>query len=1087
MDKDIKQRLIWEESKILFEPDKRCVGKCNPVKSDKYKTWIFKGIGSKNLLKQFLTFEREYKCIAQIQDNNGYRQFLPFTSWEQCWEAYRKIHYKHRYLNEVIVSDNYCKPYIDIEWKTEDDTDNIDFSPFIDKLLNDIINVFANRYKLTINNSHILISKAHAKKKVSFHVVINCVINGVYYACKTNRKREDCSAWDLYVVLTTLDPEYKNKMDESVYSLDREFRAIYSTKYGEMRHLVPYKDIYTKFCPNYLDYFVTYFDKDKQIQLINMPEYVCPNRDVLRKANKITDIKGVYFKYPKNDSDIDKQVLDRVYELVQVIHPTAFFTNMTQKRDGFRFSYNDKNEPCYTGRLHQHNGFAIFIRNDTGNVYMYCFSVHCQRLFRLGNLKQDDTWKQEAVRINQRYLEYKYKIKSMNIIEKEDVRFSGLIHKFVENGGNYVIKSRMGTGKSFLLRELIKIHFMDKRILYLSHRQTFTLNVYGSLKEIGFYNYLDGVENIGTQDKIILQIDSLRHLISDEMIIKRFDIIILDELESLLNHLSSPTLIDKRNLVCMILNQLLKNAKWVVSLDADFGIRGYEFLSKIKEKPHIIINDYTTVQKKFIFHCDYNKQCFNIVEDLKNHKNVVVIALSKATVDDLYQRVIGSKIRGVKTIRYTSMTDDAQKIDLNNVNETWKNKNCVMYSPTIEAGVSFDIEHFHKMYCFLSGGSCSPRSFLQMIGRIRILEEHEIQCCHEKSMIYAGKNIYIPPIKDVEEQIIAHGQNTINQQFVDVGNDGFKLELKKDAFTRTFAHNYIENYEKTVRFLPILKEMIRENNWKYSIDNGNDKIKKEITDDEKEDDDNETDNDDSVSESSNIPEICPEEGMEITIGNTTKLTTEIDEILDCPMVSADEYTRLLEKKNKNKATRLDKLSIEKYRLIKKFRIKEIDFTADFAHDWKGKEYILDNILYYIGKLKVDSDDDQYLNTMKQRKIYVDQLVQVYGFKNLYDFDTTVTKDDEMEDRMRKSQFLQWDTYVKIMMTFNKRMHRTKEDNKFSVSAFIMLSDALFGDYGVELISSKYLKRSNGERNWIYDYNLAFARIGIDHLIKTQKK
>ncbi|MBT7296718.1 hypothetical protein HN836_03605, partial [Candidatus Woesearchaeota archaeon] len=33
------------------------------------------------------------------------------------------------------------------------------------------------------------------------------------------------------------------------------------------------------------------------------------------------------------------------------------------------------------------------------------------------------------------------------------------------------------------------------------------------------------------------------------------------------------------------------------------------------------------------------------------------------------------------------------------------------------------IEYFHKMYGFLSSGSCSPRAFLQMIGRIRKLEK----------------------------------------------------------------------------------------------------------------------------------------------------------------------------------------------------------------------------------------------------------------------------------------------------------------------------------------------------------------------------
>lgn len=226
--------------------------------------------------------------------------------------------------------------------------------------------------------------------------------------------------------------------------------------------------------------------------------------------------------------------------------------------------------------------------------------------------------------------------------------------------------------------------------------------------------------------------------------------------------------------------------------------------------------------------------------------------------------------------------------------------------------------------------------------------------------------------------------------------------------------------------------------------------------------------------------------MASTVGKTTKSSTEIDELLDAPMPTVDEYNLLCEKKNKNKATRLDKMSIEKYKLIKKFQIKESDFTANFLHDWKGKEYILDNVLYYIGKLKLSTDDDQYLNTMKQRKVYVDQLIAVYGFKGLFDFKTTVQKDEEMEKRMKDSNFLKWDNYVKIMMCFGKRMYREKEDNKFSINAFVVMSEALFSEFAVELKCQKHRKQKNKEIKWIFDYKLSLQRIGIEQLVKTKK-
>ena len=46
------------------------------------------------------------------------------------------------------------------------------------------------------------------------------------------------------------------------------------------------------------------------------------------------------------------------------------------------------------------------------------------------------------------------------------------------------------------------------------------------------------------------------------------------------------------------------------------------------------------------------------------------------------------------------MTDDEQKIALNDVNRVWSEHQVVLYSPTIEAGVDFNKEHFNKIYCF---------------------------------------------------------------------------------------------------------------------------------------------------------------------------------------------------------------------------------------------------------------------------------------------------------------------------------------------------------------------------------------------------
>jgi hypothetical protein len=110
-------KLLWEQKYIIYNPIKE-KGYCTIRKNKRFDSWIFKGSGSKNMLKQFVTYHKEYRCISEINDINGYRQYIPFKSWQDCWNSYITTGFNHRYLYEIIISDNPCKPYLDIEWKT---------------------------------------------------------------------------------------------------------------------------------------------------------------------------------------------------------------------------------------------------------------------------------------------------------------------------------------------------------------------------------------------------------------------------------------------------------------------------------------------------------------------------------------------------------------------------------------------------------------------------------------------------------------------------------------------------------------------------------------------------------------------------------------------------------------------------------------------------------------------------------------------------------------------------------------------------------------------------------------------------------
>jgi len=65
------------------------------------------------------------------------------------------------------------------------------------------------------------------------------------------------------------------------------------------------------------------------------------------------------------------------------------------------------------------------------------------------------------------------------------------------------------------------------------------------------------------------------------------------------------------------------------------------------------------------------------------------------------------------------LTGDKGKLKLKDVNENWLQCDVLIYSPTVDAGANFDRVHINKIYGIFLIIITSPRSFLQMLARIR--------------------------------------------------------------------------------------------------------------------------------------------------------------------------------------------------------------------------------------------------------------------------------------------------------------------------------------------------------------------------------
>jgi hypothetical protein len=1077
-DKKINE-FLYEEKEIMYEPVRGRKGGLSVKKNERYDSYTFTGPMSKSIAKLFMENKTKYKILTQIQNKKGFRQFIPFRSWPEMLQLYSHEGYDNRYLNEIILSHNPCKPYLDIEW-LETDAEKKDHTVFLRELRTDLIEIFKKRYGYDITDKNILISSAHSEKKVSFHIVINCIIDKKYIVYKTNRAEQESSAHDLYLALLEKKVDYKSKIDNTVYTTDREMRALYSTKFGQLRSFVPLGWRHSrgkKFCDDMLDYFITYFASDHDFVYLKTPLHVNLKQNHI-KATHINQIKGNHLLDRNRE-----QVIIRLRELLQHLHPTAYYTGPTSGLGlGFRFSYEDKNELCYTGYKHKNNGFYIYIKQATGHVNMYCHSSKCQRLFRLGLIHRDTDWNIDAIRIKEQFLNYKDFDEPIDneadfLVGKldENTKFNKFVKRLVLFGGTYCIKSPMGTGKTQFLKTLIETHFKDRRILYLSHRQTFTQNIAGNFSALGFYNYMDGVKDLEQKDRLIVQIDSLKHLMTNSEIIC-YDMIILDECESILNHLSSVTIGENRTPICTLLSYLIKEAKTVLALDADLDERSYHFLKEIREKPRVLINEYKGTTKRFLLSTNYDKRKFQISEDIKAQKNIVIICLSKTTLDDIYEHIIKNH-KDCKVIRYSSMTDDSQKQRLKDVNTYWKTFQVVMYSPTIEAGVDFNEKgHFQRMYAFFCNGSCSPRSFLQMVGRIRSLDDNNIRCQYDRHMSFSDRNIYVPTLDEIEELIIGNTNKIFNFEMI---KENKKIIIKKkNVFTKVFAYNKLEEYLKDIKFIGILKELITIKGDIY-IDDDVGGAEEEVKDDEEIQ---------SKKDSGTLSEYIEEPLIDIpkTLDQSTVVTQkniyEIDDLLKAPDLTEAEIKKLEKKQMKINNNRVEKICLKRYWMIKTFKITPEEFDKKFLDEWYNKEYVLSNALYAMNKKPLKNIEDVYFNKIEKRLEHLKQLLDIFGFKNIFDFDTVVKKDDELEKKMKNSKMIEYNNYKKIMNDFNKKIRIEDSEDKFALNKFIMLADSILYDFGIRLESIKKQIRIGHKRPYIFEYKLIEDKQNIKSIV-----
>jgi len=611
------------------------------------------------------------------------------------------------------------------------------------------------------------------------------------------------------------------------------------------------------------------------------------------------------------------------------------------------------------------------------------------------------------------------------------------------------IRSPYDTGKTQLLKQYIS-KYNPKRILWLSYRKTLTSDIHSNFHSFGFESYTDKKFNA---DRLIIQLESLLHIdgkcptdefLDDEEPIETvpvFDLIVIDEIESILNQFASnATFKDHNNervfeYMDQIIKTSLRQGKKMITMDGDMSERSYSFLSRFGESINIynshMFNNFT-----FKILPSSEAKAFEdmIKADIIADKNLFIPSMSNTYATALEVEL--NKIPNKAVMLYNKHASDKTKEeDMKNIASVWSKLNCVITTPTIEAGVSFDAPHFHKIYAVICEGSCSQRSFFQMLARVRKVEEMEIIILNKSDFKLNNCNPWT--YDEVKEKLESSDDPNIRKTiYIERDNDTL---MKHNQFILTsYTSNYIYNRVEFLNkckfmFLTIFKFLAEKKGFEFEIIQVDKKKKDEEV-------------------------IIVEDPINSSLDS---------KILNAADISEDEFEELSKKQKQSELEQHEHYILEKHYIKRKtgLDILTLDIVIKFRHGDKIRDFtcLIDRNNQHNGTI-LSKDEEM------SRHNYIIAIINKLGFKNIYD--DKIIKNSEFEQNIRDTiEFLinEYTTNKKFDLIMNKSRHYIPNMRGGTLKALLGFINTHLSIYSVKI--SIMRKRERGVKNKISCYGI----------------
>lgn len=540
-------------------------------------------------------------------------------------------------------------------------------------------------------------------------------------------------------------------IDKGVYTKNRNFRIIGSTKIGQNRPLVRYENHRESLEAPDSDFFVrVYSDKieytiDDEI-LKNISDLISPPPEpakidddcALLSSNDVaTRLDSPKLsKLPNYDGSIIELLLEhlnpeRCNDYCEWMKICFILKHYFEPENTGIKSLDNKSDDRGLNLFHAwSSGSEKYdeegcnkLWNDANNSNSMPLTI--RSLFYM--VKDDDPeW----------YAKYQSDRKSKDINKvSPDTKLTGSFSSEVRNSRyldtmpeveNLLIKSYLGTGKTFQIKKILDSLDPDATVLVLSPRRLYAIEISEKLK-IGCYLNMSN-DDLNSSSKFVISMESLWKL---EDVRNQWDLVVADEIESCLTQFHSfETMESNIHDNLRMFEKIIRNAGRVIWSDAFLSQRTIQVALKLDLKFTYIWNKYEPEKrtaarilmkpdddpksKKMHLNPLYDK----IIELIKDGMRVFFVSAGKEKMIEGIMYIL----KEIPTLDYKYYCNGhSENSDLEDVNKNWSKCQMIATTTTITVGIDYcSIENKFDVLCaYFVGSGPLVRDLFQTLMRPR--------------------------------------------------------------------------------------------------------------------------------------------------------------------------------------------------------------------------------------------------------------------------------------------------------------------------------------------------------------------------------